>query len=86
MKVLDRLNEIMIFDTIPVSVKQAVSYAYTHRIYILDLLDEDIPKDLHKAIENFLDGMVYFDGDESHLWKHFLDLDYETLLRMEEFL
>lgn len=86
MRVLDRLNEIMIFDTIPVTTEKAVSYTYNHRIYISELLDEDLPKDVHKLVENFLDGMVYFDGDESHLWKHFLDLDYETLLRMEEFL
>jgi len=86
MKVIDRLNEIKVFGNDPVSVEKAVAFLYQHRVYVVDLLDEDIPEDLHKAIENFLDNLVYYDGDESQLWKDLLNLDYETLVRMEEFL
>ena len=86
MKVIDRLNEIKVFGNDPVSVEKAVAFLYQHRVYVVDLLDEDIPEDLQTAIENFLDNLVYYDGDESQLWKDLLKLDYETLVRMEEFL
>ncbi|MBG9689427.1 hypothetical protein ABD91_00600 [Lysinibacillus sphaericus] len=49
--------------------------AYSHRVFVNDLLDDDNYKQLHKTVEWFLENDDEFDGEGLAEWSRFLEVD-----------
>lgn len=80
MKVIDRLIQEELFGVHTI-VDGILSYVYGMRIYISDLLYEDLPDDIIRATEYFLKNDVEYDGDEYDAWERFLNNEIEELLK-----
>ena len=78
MTFLEKLKEIGMFKS-DVSLKEAVSVFYQHRIYISDLEDEkNVPEELKKIAEEFLENDAEYDGDEQAAWSRLLSLEFKN--------
>lgn len=75
MTFLEKLKEIGMFKS-ETSLEGAVSFFYQHRIYISDLEDEkNVPEELKKIAEDFLENDTEYDGDEEKAWIRLLSLE-----------
>ena len=78
MKVIERLNELEVFEDCK-ELEDILGYVYGLRIYVSDVLDENLPEDVLKATERFLETDEEYDGDEKEAWKRFLNSNIEEL-------
>lgn len=78
MKVYEKMCEINDFDVKPESKEDIVNQAYSNRIYIIDLLDDDKYKELHDLVDWFLENDELYDGDEGSAWERFVDLEVDS--------
>ena len=84
MKVYERFNELNVFGENQ-TVENILGRVYNNRIYISDVLEQDLPMDLIEATEVFMASDVEYDGDEKKAWERFLNMDMEYLIEMDDY-
>lgn len=75
MKVYELMCEIQGIE-VDMNTKNVIkNQAYSHRVFVSDLLDDDEYSKLHNTIDWFLENDHEFDGEGLAEWSRFLDID-----------